>query len=129
MKAIDKMTLAALRVVRNQGPVAQNLGLCLSLHKLTRTDRIKENIPAVNYAIYLCELLGKWDLNSGSTTFPVPGPYPDNAENQGISPALSFFSAQAHGDLWNRNCLYGRQRWKLVDFCIAELEKLETQDA
>jgi hypothetical protein len=58
------------------------------------------------------ELFAQWPLYSGCSRTPVPG---SNGEN--ASDAYAYTN-----DKWDRDTEYGRNRWELVDWMIAQLE-------
>lgn len=67
----------------------------------------------------LFPLFRKWPHFSGCTEFPVPDPdYPKNAAQ-----AEKMYLGKPNINKWDREAAYGKLRWDLLEFMIAELEK------
>jgi hypothetical protein len=59
------------------------------------------------------QLATAWPKYSGTSQFPIPDPY-------GRAPAYPYAST---ANMWSKRSAYGRLRWELLHWCIAELEK------
>lgn len=93
-----------LKYLRENGPARPSLGICDQplMIRLSMTDILRDFFTT-------------WPKYSGRITFPVP--HPTYAPNE----AYTILE-----NLWDRGTEYGRNRWELLDHCLAEtLKELE----
>lgn len=94
--------LDELKPIKEYGPRYPDFGIC---HQLT--------LPAHRKVFTL--LVPQWPKFSGDAIFPIPCPKGGFAEEA--------YYAHTYGQMWDKGGEYGRLRWELLDWCIAELEK------
>lgn len=93
------------------------------LYRLETISPFRRNLDGICSIIYSekdeTDLLFKhiasyWPEHSGQPNYPVPHPE--------RSPRDAYMSAN-EDEMWSRDHPYGAARWRLIEFCIAELEK------
>lgn len=92
----------ALSYMRENGPSHTSLGIC------DQSIMIRLGMEDILKSFFLT-----WPKFSGRITFPVPHPT--------LSPNEAYTKLE---NLWDRGTEYGRNRWELLDHCIAETGKL-----
>ena len=65
----------------------------------------------------LQELMKQWPKYSGHWKFPIPHPMRPGNQEEAMWIYCNTYS------MWNKTTAYGRLRWELLEFMIAELEK------
>lgn len=63
--------------------------------------------------INIKEILSSWDKYSGDWEFPIPHPT--------LDPEQAYFCTE---NLWDRNTIYGRNRWEALYYLTGELKKI-----
>lgn len=101
--------LGALHNIREEGPDYSRAGLCHNVAVLC-------SFPTIDalQAMFL-----SWDEFSGDKEFPIKSDRPY------ISPHERYACREP---MWDRNTEYGAARWRLLDHCIAYLEKKDHDD-
>lgn len=108
---MSRKLLVALRHLKEpRGVINKEFGICHNICLLTNYD-----IPA---SVKMKSLFSKWPQYSGDIMYPVPATFRPHSE---IAAGVAFRSSKRF--MWCKWLPYGRKRWALVDFMIAELEK------
>ena len=93
--------LETLIRLRDNGPIAPHYGICWNASQLSGNDSFERRI---------CGLAEDWPGSAGSHSFPVEGC------------AGRYSSDEGRNNRWNRSHPYGRRRYALLDWLIADLE-------
>lgn len=105
--------LAALLVVKRDGPADNTQGICFAAHYELGFGIVEEE---ANFEELLTDVMCSWPKSSGSLNFPVPG-----VEGKGYIASYVDFR-RTKGDMWDPKTEYGRLRLELLDHCIAQLQ-------
>lgn len=105
--------LEALKRLRDEGPTLPLFGICRNFAWTLGTcaeGREPSDEGEHQAMLYIREAAEAWPKHSGDVLFPVP------CEDEYPEEAYDTFA------LWDRETQYGRDRYELLDFLIAQLE-------
>lgn len=111
-----------LRMLRTIEEVSTdpNRGICCALYSryhefcfhMSLSDEMDEPTRRTDLDSFLEPYFRRWPKFSGNIEYPVPHPE--------LNPYTAYNEAR---NLWDRDTEYGRNRWDLLEFIIAEIEK------
>ena len=105
LNQVKQEMLALLLQIQVNGPKRPDKGIC-SQHG----SPVLYNTLVLGKGLE--EFFCTWPLYSGSEVFPVPHPT--------LDPEHAYL--HTHGNLWDKNTEYGRNRWSLLEHCIRQLQ-------
>lgn len=105
--------LAALLIVKRDGPVDHTQGLCFAVAHVLGIDI---EVDESEYDDLLLGSMSTWPKSSGSINFPVPG---TNGKGY-VANYIDF--RRSKENMWDPKTEYGRLRLELLDHCITQLQ-------
>lgn len=117
MNATKLLILNTLRECKATPLSRRHGGICAVIHDAVRGfEDASDLVEDCDNELEV--LFRKWPQFSGHPYYPVPSPFEE-------LDAQDVYEETDSESMWNPNHPYGKLRWELVDFCIAELEKEE----
>jgi len=105
-----ELFLQALINLRDNGPKHFSMGVCGNIF-----DACDVYIPREIIEQEIWDMAPDWPYYSGDTKYPVPHP--------SYSPRRAYNVAHLHDNMWDKDTEYGKMRYNLLNFLIAETEK------
>lgn len=97
---------AALKFLRDRGPLEVDAGICLNLELVLGRD-----VPTCAVG----EVLSAWwEKHSGDNTYPIP--------HKDRDPERAYAD---YGNVWDRRRQYGRDRYEALDCLIEHADELK----
>lgn len=109
--------LQVLRLMREEGPLLRNSGICANADVLTRI--VGDACRFVGW-MHAFGRVDEWPHYSGSMTFPVP---PRTNLQGPLVGEVSEGMYQQVDDKWDTTTEYGLLRWDLLDYLIKQAER------